>query len=218
MPDPRPDLTEFQESPERLGELLRRADAAAPAPTMESANLADRVRWRARRRRQTRIGGVAVAAAIFLAAGMLVWRSVHPAASITENRSPAQAAASDAPIPPNALDAAALRAEIARLKLEAEVRAAVAQRMMDLQTRAKKPGGAADARATLDPSTALRLEVDQAALALVYQADAKTRSPDLRSAAAESYRFVLTQFPQTPAAALAKQRLVELENKPGEPS
>jgi hypothetical protein len=59
----------------------------------------------------------------------------------------------------------------------------------------------------------LQRELDQAAYAMVYQADRISNHPNLRLAAADFYQQVLTDFPDSLWAPIARQRLAHLHDR-----
>jgi hypothetical protein len=59
----------------------------------------------------------------------------------------------------------------------------------------------------------LQRELDQAAYAMVYQADRISNDPTLQLAAADFYQQVLTDFPASPWATVARERLAHLHDR-----
>jgi hypothetical protein len=59
----------------------------------------------------------------------------------------------------------------------------------------------------------LQRELDQAAYAMVYQADRIANNPTLQPAAADFYQQVLTDFPNSAWAPIARERLAHLHDR-----
>lgn len=196
--------------PDPLGELLRRADAAAGPPSPLPPDLVVRVQRSAALRRR-RIVLVSTAAAVaFLAVGTsLLLRSVEPGQTVAGREQLVRAADSEP-------DVAQLQAEIARLRAEADSRLAVARRMAELLRRHERLAALAAESQGPDPVKQARQEMDQAAGILVCQADRLHRELHLRARAIESYRAAIRLFPDTAWATVAQERLTKIEQETGE--
>jgi hypothetical protein len=94
----------------------------------------------------------------------------------------------------------ATQAELKQLDAEATRHAAIAQRLMEIETPAPS------STTKLELARDLQLQRDEAALSLIYQAELAP-PPD----AVALYRKTIDLFPDTHWAALAKQRIAALD-------
>jgi hypothetical protein len=179
-----------------LEQLLRHADAAAPAPPL-LAEVPKRVRRRYQRRRT--IKAVATVAVLFAAAPLLVVTMFTrppqpPTVVINRSQTPAQAPT---------------RADLARLDLQAALHEQTAVQLIQATTAARVQ--TAPAAVVLDDAVLshVREQRDRAALTLIYQADQAARQKQTTRAVA-AYRRAIELFPKTYAAAVARQRLKEM--------
>jgi hypothetical protein len=179
-----------------LEQLLREADAGARPPAERvSADLAGSIRSLARRRRSIRMTGGASAAI----AGMVVLSFVlYP--SQPDQRIVTTVA------PQSPADAESLARAMAAVSAEADARMRMVERVVAAgrRTDANRGGRAAD------PLIAVRREQDRAAFLLIYEADRLARQSSESARAAEEYRRVVTLFPDTRWASVARERLAEL--------
>ena len=176
-----------------LEQLLREADAAAPPPAERIDDLGASVRTRAhRRRRNIRFASGATAAMILLL--LLLYRTRPPDAGVVANR-PAPAS--------SPVDAAR---QMALLAAEAERRTAHVEKLLAAERRAIQPRR----KSGSDPVLALRREQDRAAYLLIYEAERLARMSNEKARAAEEYRRVLSLFPETHWASVARERLAEM--------
>jgi hypothetical protein len=195
---------------ERLESLLRAAGRTAePCPPL-SAGLADRVRLLQRRRTGYRqIGGAAlgVLLAAIVTVPLLKGRGAplsnpHPLPLSQRERGD--------------VDAEALGAEIAQLEAEARGRQRALRKMREKDTA--RPGAAALAveEEAIDPLTPVRIEWEKTGVLLIDQAEHVAAQANA-GAAADEYRRVVTLFPGTEAATIARQRLNQSFNDQGVP-
>ncbi|MFQ5807931.1 MAG: hypothetical protein ACE5I3_15915 [Phycisphaerae bacterium] len=191
-------------SDDPLKRILQAADAAAGEPPEMPADLAQRVRILAGRRRRVRFG-VSVAAAIVLAVGMTSLWSQTPAPSRPGGDSQMVRGPQEPP------DVESIRAEIEQLRREAEMRLAVARRTQEILTQMRRAEEFTKQEVVPDPIARARREVEKAAYTLVYQADRMCRELDLCDSAAVKYQRVVELFPDTRWAAVARQRLDEIK-------
>jgi hypothetical protein len=197
-----------QEDP--LSRILKQADADLGGPSPLPDDLARRVRLRAARRRSQRVaGGLAVAAAIVLAIGASVMLSRRPALPAFQGGGDRRITHAE-PLEP---DPRGVRAELARLGAEAEWRAAVARRTEEILAQMRRAESLKRESDSSDPLARLRRQVDQAAFTLVAHADRMCREQNLCRSAVVKYQRVITLFPDTPWAKVARQRLQEIEKK-----
>lgn len=193
-------------SGDRLKELLQQADALAGDPPRMPGDLAQRVRRLAGRRRRVQVS-INAAAAILLAVGItLLWSQASTPLRPTTEPQVVEAR-------PAQPDAAALRAEIDRLGREADIRLAVVRRTQEILEEMRRFDELETSPPVPDAVAGVRREVDQAAYVLVRQADRMCHEFDLCDSAAVKYRRVVDLFPDSCWAAVARQRLSDLESK-----
>ena len=180
---------------ERLENLLRESDADLDAPR-GSAGLAERVRATAKKRaaRRRYIGAVGIVILVVSVTSAVFERTKKPAVLV---------------------DVTSARIEIAQLADEAKWRSELAERLWQRERDAKK-FQAQKRRATNLINVPIEAPVERPAYAMLYQADRMARNPGLRDAAIEAYREVSSDFPKTPSAQVARQRLeTMIERKDG---
>ena len=188
---------------ERLEQLLRDADTGGDAPAVD-ATLADRVRARAKRRqrRVRAVGGSAVATACLVATVAIVAWVMRPDAQRT----------SPGPVIVRATTpdlAEKLRAEMLALSQEADRRAAAAEALWAAEGSVRRVVRRRSTAGTVDVAA----QVERAAFTMVYQAARMPAARGAASPAAEVYRQVAQSFPHTASGEVARQRLIELENR-----
>jgi hypothetical protein len=188
-----------------LGKLLRDVDAAQPlrgSSRSSSDDLVAQVRRRARRQVQAR--RAAAAAALLVAiGGAVVWHASLPSSPskvIVLATSPTTA------IAPAPVDTAQLQRELARLNAEAELHQQTAIRILARERAA----AAAPVVAAPDANQALTAQVERSALTMVNRGNSLLHVPGAKAEAAESFKRVLELFPQSQAAAMARQRLDQI--------
>jgi hypothetical protein len=189
-----------------LIERLRQADADAGVPLVP-AGLAVRAMLIAARRRRgrQRRWATGIAAGILLLIGVSwPWRGTD--APPSRPAAAPSASASDA----------GWKSAIARLEAEAESHVAVGQRVAELQAQQVRLAALEAESAGPDPVLATYRELDQTASVLVAQGDRLYRELGLKASAAERYRRVIRLFPEAPGAAVARQRLTQLEEDKGD--
>ena len=224
---------------DRIKELLQRADKAAGSPRGVSDDLAERVRWAARRRPSV-VEPLAAAAALVLAVGLIYWlgekrtdyrpAEVNPPAMAqkdldTEIITPEVDQAVTAPLPterPETVNTygsdtraelAALQAEVAQLRAEAEARMKIVQELLVLQKQQAKLARLERQLAGLpDPLDEVHRQLEKAASTKIYFADLKYQKPAQRDSAIEDYRRVIRLYPQTRGAEAARKKLSEIRH------
>ena len=186
-----------------LQHLLSRADAIAGTPTPPATNLARHVRAELHRRQVcTRLAGAGIATATLLA--LAIAFSFRPVPTPVANNipTPTPSLRDDGP------SAAQLHERLEALRSEADAREAAVDAVL-----AREAERRAIARAPLpDPLAQIAAQRDLGALALVRQADRRyyeTNHPN-PAAAATAYARVVELFPNTHAAAVAKERLAAI--------
>jgi hypothetical protein len=188
-----------------LQHLLSRADAIAGAPTPRATDLAHSVRAELHRRQApTRLAIVGAVTTTLLA--LVIAFSIRPAPPNVANNiptpTPGSTARHDDPTP------AQLRERLAALRSEADAREAAVDAVL-----AREAERRAIARAPqTDPLARIAAQRDLGALALVRQADRRFRETGHPNpaAAATAYARVVELFPNTHAAAVARQRLAAI--------
>jgi hypothetical protein len=160
------------------------------------------VRRLAARQRRVRFG-FSAAAAIVLAVGMTsLWLQAPTPSGLGGASRIVQG------------DVESIRAEIEALRREADVRLAVAQRTQEILEQMRRAEALSKPAAPLpDPVADARRELEKAAYTLVSQADRMCRELDLCDSAAIKYQRVVELFPETPWAAVARERLSEIKKK-----
>ena len=187
-----------------LGEWLRRADAAAGLPLPLRADLPERVRHRARRRRATRAAGGAVVL-VLLAVGA-VWALWPLTERPTGNGAgPIVAATAEQ------AEIARLQEKVHRLQEEVQWRTAAIERMLTLETQQQRLAELRRRAAEPDALDRLDQQTDQTAFTIIYQADRMHKELGLEAPAVEGYRRVIRLFPETRWAEVARKRLSEIE-------
>lgn len=184
-------------SRDRLEQVLRTADASAPAPPRLNDDLATRVRRRLARRRQHRAaaGVLGIAVIIGLTVSIVLRRSDPPPVRIAASPPITAATTTAAPAAP----AEDLAMTVALHELTAERLLASSRR-----------SSAASAALTPSPATDVQFARDRAALILVYDADRHVRE-NRPAAAVAAYRRAAALFPKTHWGELALRRLKEMQ-------
>jgi hypothetical protein len=192
--------------------LLRDADRSAGGVPDIGAGLADRVRGRRRRERiarTTAVGGVA--AALLLAT--VTWTLWPAGRSSTEHR----IADATSPLPAlTAEEISRLRTEVASLRAQAEASTLAVETLRRVNRSRARMSELRTVRRSIDPAIAADCELERAAITIVQQADRMQREHGLTDGAREAYERVVRLFPETQAAAAAREKLVELKRKQGD--
>jgi len=198
-----------------LESLLRRADAVAGLPSVPPADLPRRVRHLAERRRRVRIAGSA--AAVCVATFLLLYNIPAPR---PDGRGRVVQVTPQPEVQPGEVlaDAERVRAEIARLRAEGDLRMEIISRTLAIQQRELRLAQLEREAAQPDPLRLAQAQVEEAASILVHHADRLHRTFDLQASAIDSYRRTIDLFPQTRSAQTARARLVELQAKQGDSS
>ena len=186
-----------------LKQLLRNADATAPAPPL-APDLSGLVRRRLARRRQRH--AIAAALGVFILVGLgvlIILRSNPPSPRHVTIQSPTTTTTTAATVAAR-LSATAAAADFA---VTATLHELTVQKL--LAADAVPVHRDAGARAAPSPSDAQLLR-DRAALVLVYDADRDVRE-NRPAAARVRYRRAIELFPQTHWAQVARQRLKEIQ-------
>ncbi len=107
------------------------------------------------------------------------------------------------------------QAEAARLRQQVKTLQAQADRHMQLALQLEKQSQSPSPAMTrtIVNSRMFQLEIDQAALGLLYEADRIAKDPALRDTATEFYRQIATELPPGAATDIARQRLAALTQR-----
>jgi len=200
---------------QRLEELLRYADADPPAATASS--LAAAVRRRARRRAVLRVAGPAAAAAAALVIALTFGHVGRPDRRIADETPgrPGSPRTLPSSLPAATVDIERLRAECVQLERQADLHAKLAASMVHAEGLAAHRARAASVLAEPDAGQVVAAQLDRAARTLVDFGDDLLRrqaaiDPSARTMAAGAYRDAAALSPDSPAAAVARQRLQEM--------
>jgi hypothetical protein len=177
---------------DRLEQLLRETDVALAAPPL-NPELAEVAQRKGRRRQRIRIVAASTAPLLLLAGITVYILRPHHRASPVANVTPAD-------------QVQRTKEQIAELNRQAEWHDRLARRIAAHERRHPDPNRLL---AGLDPAR-LNRDLDEAAFALVYQADRLARQPELQPAAADFYRQVASDFPDSTWAPIARERLARL--------
>lgn len=192
---------------EALTQLLRDADAAAPAPA-PPANLPQRVRALHQRRRRNRTIAAGGIAALVAATTLATFHETRP----TPTPAGPPLAASH---PTDNDELAQLRREIEQLRVETEAQLAALDELLAEQRREYRIRLLAAELAEPDPIEEIDKQLEHAAFIIVYQADRMYNKLGLPEPAIESYEDAVRLFPQTRAAARARAALARIHKQKG---
>jgi len=106
---------------------------------------------------------------------------------------------------------AALRTEIACLQAEAELRTVMVDHMLALESQDRLNKKLRKLSARPDPAEQIALSVEEAAFVILHHADRVRQEDSGREAAVAAYRQVVTLFPRTRWAEVARKRLSEID-------
>lgn len=200
-----------------LARLLRVADQTAPPPLL-GPGVADAVRLRVRRRvRHRRLAATSLVTLVVIASAAAIvwspWTHPRPRELVTTLPATRPETAPVVPTPPN--DRVRLAAEFLRAKQEAELRREIAKRLTAREQSRRKAGASNGAGPAFSPTQLDRIALlrGDAAQTLIGHADRlKSRASSPRDALA-TYRRAVELFPDTPAAAVARQRIEALQSQ-----
>lgn len=182
-------------SDDSIRKLLRVADELAGPTPSGPADLAERVRRAAHRRRTAAAAVLGLVAGVgVVAIGFLAWPG-PPAEQ-------GDVADGHAPQP----DAAALRAEMAALQTEIDRREAVLAHVLLLEQARRQRVHVALLAGRGDPMDVIRCQTDRAACAMIRHAADLSHKLGRPDSAQAAYRRVIALFPDTPWAKVARQR------------
>ncbi len=179
---------------DRIQNLLRDADTAAPHPQVAVPDIAAAVRHRARRRRRRHSLVVLAAAAVVIVA-IGIWPVL--------TQTPESPADQD--------KVALLEAEIKQLRARTDALTGLVHEILRQEREQRRLDEIrAEVASVSDPLEKVEEEVDRTAFLLVYQADRMCRQLHQTASAVHSYQRVIELFPRSRWAEIARQRLVEI--------
>lgn len=181
---------------DRIKELLESADRAA-GPASYGPVSAAGIRRRAHRRQMRRVA-LPLAAAAVLLLGFGAWsigtRTPQPPASGSEER------------------IASLEKQVKQLQAQTESALRLVQNVLAQERQQQRLDALeAELASIRDPREEMRTQADQAAFALVYQADRFYRELKQTQSAIDAYEQVIRVFPQSHWAEEAKARLAKIK-------
>ena len=185
---------------QRLGELLRKADAAWPTPCPQP-DLAGRVRS-LRRTRRSRNAAAGIVVAMLVVAGTLwaardLFRPASPLPPIVKKDQP---------------NMEVVQAELFVLREDARMHADTAERMWETEESRR---AIRSARIGADPLQVVTGQRNRASLILLQRARRFDRQEETRPQAVEQYREIVELFPLTEGAEAARKRLAGASEKEG---
>ena len=181
---------------DKIKNLLQNADQAAGSPSPVSVNLST-VRRRASRRRFVNLAAPIAAAAMLLIA-LGIWHLTTGTAGTT--------------LDPEKI--ASIEAEVKQLQARTDAALKLIHEVLDEERRQRRLDELEAQLASIpDPLEEIQKQVDKTAFILVYQADRMYRELNQTDSAVEAYNRVIKLFPENRWAKVARQRLVEIENR-----
>jgi tetratricopeptide (TPR) repeat protein len=182
---------------ERIAKLLQEADRMADRPVRVRVDLSD-IRRRANRRRLVNVAGPVGAAAVLMTA-LGIW-------SITLQMTPTR---------PEHVQIALLENQVKQLQARTDAAMNLIQEILEQERRQQRLDELDAQLASIpNPIEEMQKQVDKTAFMLVYQADRLYRELNQTGSAVEAYNRVIRLFPENRWAQVARQRLMEIENKP----
>ncbi|MEA3227346.1 MAG: hypothetical protein U9Q07_15455, partial [Planctomycetota bacterium] len=180
----------------KIRNLLQEADRIAGRPTSARVDVSA-VRRRANRRRLARLAGPVAAAAILMIA-LGVWSlTIKTPEPTGEQRK-----------------IASLEAQVEHLRASTDAALTLIHEVLDDERRQSRLDELEAELASIpDPLEEIRKQVDKTAFILVYQADRLYRELNETESAVETYNRVIRLFPRNQWAAVARERLSEIENR-----
>ncbi len=199
----------MNQSDDHLETLLRAAGQSAPAAAIGSPDLAERVRRTDKHRRRVRIMSLTTVTAASLVAAVVLLRAndppadSNPGSQLARESTPQETLPQDPKPTVSPEKIAQMRAEIAALREEAERCRQMAQLLIQQEELRQLARYEAENR-RLDP--AIDAKVQREVTAFLMVDFAQSRSGDM---ARREYQRVISLFPNTKAAASARDELQE---------
>ncbi|MBC8216847.1 MAG: hypothetical protein H8E73_00125 [Planctomycetes bacterium] len=181
---------------DKIKNLLQEADRMAGPPAQARVDLSV-LRRRAGRRRLVSLGGsVAAAAVLMIALGIWSLTIKTPEPTREQER------------------IITLEAQVNQLRTSTDAALALIHEVLEDERRQSQLDELEAKLASIpDPLEEIRKQVDKTAFILVYQADRLYRELNETKSAVETYNRVIRLFPRNQWAAVARQRLSEIENR-----
>jgi len=181
---------------DELKNLLQQVDRMAGQPGHAPVDISA-IRRRANRRRLAHLAGpIAAAAVLLIAAG--IWSLAANDSKETDEQG----------------KIIALENQVRQLKASTNAAVALVHEVLEDERRQRRLDELEAELASIpDPIEEIRRQVDKTAFILVYQADLLYRKLNETESAIETYNRVIRLFPKNQWAAVARQRLSEIEGR-----
>ena len=181
---------------DKIGNLLEEADRRAGPPTRVDVSLSALRRRAERRRPMSLAGPLAAAAVILIAAGL--WNALNRTAEKTQENQ----------------QIASRESQVKQLQARTDAALNLIQEVLAEERRQTRLNELqAQLAAIADPLEEARRNLDKTAFILVYQADRMYRELNQTDSAVKAYNRVIELFPDNRWAAVARQRLSEIEER-----
>jgi uncharacterized protein YoxC len=181
---------------DRIKNLLQEADRIAGQPGRTHVDVSA-IRRRAGRKRLANLAGPAAAAAVLMIA-LGIWSLVIKTPEPTREQR----------------KIVTLETQVKQLQASTDAALALIHEVLEDERRQSRLDELEAQLASIpDPLEEIRKQVDKTAFILVYQADRLYRELNETKSAVETYNRVIKLFPRNQWAAVARQRLSEIENR-----
>jgi tetratricopeptide (TPR) repeat protein len=181
----------------KIETLLQQADRTAGKPVQVRVNMTD-IRRRANRRRLVHFAGPLATAAVLMV-GLGIWSTSQKTTQPT----------------PEQDKIALLENQVKQLQARTDAAMNLIQEILEQERRQQRLDELDAQLASIpNPIEEMQKQVDKTAFMLVYQADRLYRELNQTGSAVEAYNRVIRLFPENRWAQVARQRLMEIENKP----
>lgn len=181
---------------DKIKNLLQEADRMAGQPAQARIDLSALRRRAGRKRLASLAGPIAAAAAIVTALGIWSFAIKAPEPMHEQER------------------IVTLETQVKQLMASTDAALALIHEVLeDERRRSRLEELEAELASIPDPLEEIRKQVDKTAFILVYQADRLYRELNETESAVETYKRVIRLFPRNQWAAVARERLSEIENR-----
>ncbi|MBN1795889.1 MAG: hypothetical protein JW804_04390 [Sedimentisphaerales bacterium] len=182
---------------DRIQNILKKADQAAGKTTNIPSNLTDIIRLRAQRKHTTN----AVFVTLFVSVPLAILGTWFLADR------PTQIAHQDVKIE-------TIQHKVSQLEKSTETTLALIDKILDREERLRRIDELEAKVAKMDDSlNQVRLEFDKTAFILVNNANRMYDELDMKRPAIEEYKRIISLYPQSRWAEVAKQKLLEIKNE-----